>query len=73
MKSTGLRMPKGKAKVARNAIKHGLLSELEVLPGLERQEDWEAHCAQMVADLVAEAGARAARRPPRSVARLVPK
>jgi hypothetical protein len=41
--STGPRAPNGKAVVARNAVKHGALSTLPVLPGLERAEDWEAH------------------------------
>jgi hypothetical protein len=41
--STGPRTANGKAKVARNALRHGVHSDLPVLPGLERAEDWEAH------------------------------
>jgi hypothetical protein len=38
-KSTGPRTPEGKAKVAQNAVKHGLLARSAVLQG----EDWEEY------------------------------
>jgi hypothetical protein len=41
--STGPRTPNGKAVVALNAVKHGALSAVPVIPGVERAEDWEVH------------------------------
>jgi hypothetical protein len=41
--STGPRTPAGKAAVARNALKHGAYAALPVIPGVEREEDWQAH------------------------------
>lgn len=46
-KSTGPKTAVGKAKVSKNSIKHGLLSQLAVLPSLETQEDWDEHFAQV--------------------------
>jgi hypothetical protein len=40
--STGPKTSAGKARSSKNALRHGLRSELPVLPG-ERVEDWEAH------------------------------
>lgn len=34
-----------------NAVRHGLLARLPVIPGLESQKDWEAHLAQVFDDL----------------------
>ncbi len=50
-KSTGPRTEDGKAIAARNATRHGLLSRLEVLPGLERAEDWQGHYNAVLDDL----------------------
>jgi len=50
-KSTGPRTDEGKAIAATNAMKHGLLSGLQVLPRLESQEDWDAHFSQVITDL----------------------
>jgi hypothetical protein len=54
IKSTGPKSPEGKAVVAQNAVKYGLFAKLEVLPGMERQEDWEDHHSQVMADLAPE-------------------
>src|SRR5262245_63596420 len=54
-RSTGPKTAEGKAKSAKNALSHGLRSELPVLPA-ERAEDWEAHRAGIVRSL-APAGA----------------
>jgi len=54
LKGTGPRTPEGKAIVARNPIKHGLLSRLDVLPGFENREDWERHMEETVASLAPE-------------------
>jgi hypothetical protein len=43
--STGPRTPEGKARVARNAVKHGLLSRQAVLPTDDRAEFEEFHAA----------------------------
>jgi hypothetical protein len=40
-RSTGPKTAQGKARVARNAIRHGLRSDLPLLPG-EQLENWEA-------------------------------
>ncbi|MBN1510258.1 MAG: hypothetical protein JW955_25650 [Sedimentisphaerales bacterium] len=49
-KSTGPRTAEGKAAVARNAIKHGLLARDAVIRG-EDPEDFETHRQAVVADL----------------------
>src|SRR6516164_785356 len=54
--STGPRSAGGKAAASRNALKHGVLSPLPVIPAAERPEDWEAHRAGIVGCL-APAGA----------------
>jgi hypothetical protein len=48
--STGPKTPAGKARAGRNALRHGLGSQLPVLPG-ERAEDWEAHWDGILASL----------------------
>ena len=49
--STGPQTPEGKGKVARNAVRHGIYSEVPILPGLERAEDWDAHRAGVLQSL----------------------
>src|SRR5438093_1161690 len=39
----GPNTPAGKAISARNGTTHGVFSALPVLPGVEREEDWELH------------------------------
>ena len=48
--STGPKTAAGKARSAKNALRHGLRSELPVLPG-ERSEDWQAHHDGIVGSL----------------------
>jgi hypothetical protein len=49
-RSTGPRSEAGKARSAKNALRHGLRSLLPVLPG-ECPEDWQAHRAGIVQSL----------------------
>jgi hypothetical protein len=48
--STGPRTAEGKAIVARNATRHGILAAVPVIPG-ECPETWEAHRAGVVESL----------------------
>jgi hypothetical protein len=41
--STGPRTRSGKAAVAKNAVRHGVLSLAPVVTDLEREEDWQRH------------------------------
>jgi hypothetical protein len=52
--STGPRTTEGQAISSRNATRHGILSHLEVLPGLESTEDWNAHLDAILLDLAPE-------------------
>lgn len=54
LKSTGPRTAEGKARVAANALKHGLVSELRILPGLEEAGQWQYHLEQTLQDLEPE-------------------
>src|SRR5262245_12852036 len=49
-KSCGPRTTAGKARSAQNAVRHGLRSELPVLPG-EKARDWEEHQAGILRSL----------------------
>jgi hypothetical protein len=55
VQSTGPKTPKGRARSAQNALRHGLRSEAPVLPG-ESAEDWQGHLAG-IAQSLAPAGA----------------
>ncbi len=54
LKSTGPRTAEGKARVAANALKHGLVSELRILPGLEDAGQWQYHLEQTLQDMAPE-------------------
>jgi hypothetical protein len=49
--STGPRTAEGKARSARNSLRHGLASRAIVVPGLERQEQWEEHLEATIDDV----------------------
>ena len=53
-RSTGPKTPAGKAIARLNAVKHGGLSSLPVIPNMESQEEWEAHLAGTLASLEPE-------------------
>ena len=50
-KGGGPKTAAGKAKVSRNAIKHGIMSKSPVIPGMEEEEEWQAHRAAAVESL----------------------
>jgi hypothetical protein len=54
MAKPGPKTAKGKALVRLNALQHGVLSTTPVIPGLEREEDWEVHRAGILASLAPE-------------------
>jgi hypothetical protein len=49
--SRGPKTLEGKSRASKNATRHGVLSALAVVPGLERAQDWEAHLAGIMAAL----------------------
>jgi hypothetical protein len=51
LQSTGPKTPEGKALTSKNATRHGVLSALAVVPGLEKVRDWEAHHGGVLAAL----------------------
>ena len=51
MAKRGPKTEEGKSVVRLNAVQHGVLSTTPVIPDLEREEDWEAHRAGVVASL----------------------
>lgn len=51
MAKPGPKTEAGKAVVRLNAVQHGVLSTTPVIPGLEREEDWEEHRAGVLASL----------------------
>ncbi len=54
MAKRGPKTKSGKETVRWNAVRHGVLSTSPVIPGLEREEDWEAHRAGLLASLAPE-------------------
>jgi hypothetical protein len=47
----GPKSAQGKAVVRWNAIRHGISSPKPVVPGLEKQADWESHCNGIMENL----------------------
>jgi hypothetical protein len=54
MAQTGPLTAAGKAKVSRNAVKHGLLSDEPVIDGVEDRRDWERHRQGIIDSLAPE-------------------
>ncbi|MGD0114711.1 MAG: hypothetical protein ABSC13_01735 [Dehalococcoidia bacterium] len=54
MAKRGPKTEEGKSAVRLNAIQHGGLSTVPVIPGLEREGDWEAHRAGVLSSLKPE-------------------
>ena len=54
MAKRGPKTEEGKSIVRLNAIQHGGLSTVPVIPGLEREEDWQAHRAGVLSSLTPE-------------------
>jgi len=54
MAKRGPKTEAGKSIVRLNAVHHGVLSTTPVIPGLEREEDWEAHRVGVLASLAPE-------------------
>jgi hypothetical protein len=54
MESTGPRSEAGKAIASLNALRHGFNSSLAVLPGIESEDEWEAHRRAIVESLTPE-------------------
>ena len=59
MAKPGPKTKSGKEIVRWNAVRHGVLSTSPVIPGLEREEDWEAHRAGLLASLAPDASLEA--------------
>ncbi len=51
MARRGPKTERGKEAVRLNAIQHGGLSTVAVIPGLEREEDWQAHRVGVLSSL----------------------
>ena len=54
MAKRGPKTEEGKAAVSFNAVRHGVLSTTPVIPGLEREEDWQAHRTGVLSSLTPE-------------------
>lgn len=53
-KGGGPKTKAGKAKVARNAVKHGITSPIPVIPEMEIKEEWLAHLEGIIESLEPE-------------------
>jgi len=51
MAKRGPKTEEGKAVVRLNPVRHGVLSPTPVIPGLEREEDWQAHRTGVLSSL----------------------
>ncbi len=54
MSKPGPRTKTGKEIIRLNAVRHGVLSTTPVIPGLEHEEDWEAHRTGLFSSLAPE-------------------
>lgn len=54
MAKSGPNTEAGKKIVSLNAVKHGVFSTTPVIPGIEREEDWEAHLGGILESLAPE-------------------
>jgi hypothetical protein len=54
MAKRGPKTEEGKAVVRLNPVRHGVLSPTPVIPGLEREEDWQAHRTGVLSSLTPE-------------------
>ena len=59
MAKRGPKTKSGKEIVRWNSVRHGVLSTSPVIPGLEREEDWEANRAGLLASLAPDASLEA--------------
>ena len=54
-RSTGPKTPNGKSVTSKNALKHGLLAKIQVLPEVESQAEWNTHF-RLVLEALSPAG-----------------
>ena len=57
----GPKTAQGKAVVRWNATRHGISSPKPVVPGLEKQEDWDPETPELRAEVLAERDAELAK------------
>lgn len=55
LRSTGPKTPNGKSVTSKNALKHGLLAKIQVLPEVESQAEWNTHF-RLVVEALCPAG-----------------
>jgi hypothetical protein len=51
LKSTGPKSAQGKTLVSRNAVRHGAMSDIAVVPGIESAEEWQTHLDETIASI----------------------